>query len=239
MKKRGLCAPRVLTAGDAAVTIEFGSSIDPSINARVHAFARAAETASLPGVIEIVPTFRSVTIYFDPGTADAPALLERLETLARSFPPDMATPSRIVDIPVLYDTECGPDLPDVAAFAKRSVNEVIALHASVTYRVYMLGFSPGFPYLGRVPDAIAMPRLAVPRMHVPAGTVGIAGSQTGIYSIESPGGWRLIGRTPFRVYAPHRPTPFLLNPADGVRFVAIDREEYDRRCQEESNKSKV
>ncbi|MGH7232265.1 MAG: 5-oxoprolinase subunit PxpB [Nitrospiraceae bacterium] len=232
MKQTLSRAPRVLAAGDAALTIEFGSTIDPASNARVVACARVVEGLSIPGVVEIVPTYRSLTVYFDPIAIDSAWLAERLEALARSVPADALRSSRTVEIPVLYGGEYGPDLPDVAAFAKRRIEDVIALHGSVTYRVYMLGFSPGFPYMGQVPDEIAMPRLGSPRMRVPAGSVGIAGSQTGIYPIESPGGWRLIGRTPLRLYDPNRPTPFLLKPEDCVRLVAIDRQEYDRLSQE-------
>ncbi|HET7438858.1 MAG TPA: 5-oxoprolinase subunit PxpB, partial [Nitrospira sp.] len=131
----------------------------------------------------------------------------------------------------LYGGEGGPDLQDVAAFAKLSAAEVIRLHASVLYRVYMLGFSPGFPYLGLVPEPLAMPRLPTPRITVPAGSVGIAGTQTGIYPISTPGGWRLIGRTPIALYRAHSATPFLLNPGDLVRFEPIERQEFDRlRC---------
>ncbi|GMV48737.1 MAG: 5-oxoprolinase subunit PxpB [Nitrospira sp. NTP2] len=129
-------------------------------------------------------------------------------------------------IPVWYGDEAGPDLLDLAQSVDLTADAVIALHASVTYRVFMLGFSPGFPYLGRVPDRIAVPRLATPRTRVEAGSVGIAGPQTGIYPQSSPGGWRIIGRTPVRLFALDRPHPFLLAPGDRVRFVPIGKEEF-------------
>jgi inhibitor of KinA len=222
------CYPRVLAAGDAALTIEFGSTIDPEINDRVMAFSRVVDRLFLSGVIDVVPTYRSVTVYVDPMRIDVVSLAECLKALAESLPPTTPRRSRMMKIPVLYGGEHGPDLAAVAAFAGRSVEDVIALHVSVDYRVYMLGFSPGFPYMGRIPDEIAMPRLATPRAKVPAGSVGIAGSQTGIYPLESPGGWRLIGRTPLRLYDPSRPKPFLLEPEDRVRFVLVDQDEYAR-----------
>ncbi|MGH7205819.1 MAG: 5-oxoprolinase subunit PxpB [Nitrospiraceae bacterium] len=224
--------PRVLAAGDAAVTVEFGETIAPEINDRVMAFAQAVEGLGLDWLIETVPTYRSATVYFDPVVIEADQLAERLLTLAESLPQPSARPSRQVDIPVAYGGEFGPDLADVASFASLSVEETITLHASVEYRVYMLGFSPGFPYLGVVPDALAMPRLSTPRAKVPAGSVGIAGSQTGIYPLDTPGGWRVIGRTPLRLYDQARPKPFLLEPGDSVRFVSIDRQEFERLAAE-------
>lgn len=220
--------PRVLPAGDAAVTVEFGEAIDPEVNDRVLAFARGVEELALSGVIETVPTYRSATVYFDPSLVDAGSLAQRFQTLAETLPPPISQGRRTVEIPVVYGGEFGPDLAEVATFARLPVELAIALHASVRYRIYMLGFTPGFPYLGPVPDMLAMPRLAEPRTRVPAGSVGIAGSQTGIYPIESPGGWRLIGRTPLRLYDPARPQPFLLEAGDRVQFKPISREEYDR-----------
>jgi len=223
-----LCYPRVLAAGDAAVTVEFGETIAPEINDRVRVFAQAVEGLKLEGLMEIVPTYRSATVYFYPVSIEADQLAERLLALAKSLPPLNPCPSRLVDIPVAYGGEFGPDLADVTSFARLSIEETIALHASVEYRVYMLGFSPGFPYLGPVPDAIAMPRLPTPRAKVLAGSVGIAGPQTGIYPLDTPGGWRVIGRTPLKLYDQARPKPFLLEPGDSVRFVRIDRQEFER-----------
>lgn len=230
--------PRVLPAGDAAMTVEFEETIDPGINDRVLAFARGVERLALPGVIETVPTYRSATVYFDPILVDAGSLAERLKALAEALPPPPSQVRRTVQIPVVYGGESGPDLADVAAFARLSVEEAIALHASVCYRVYLLGFVPGFPYMGPVPDALAMPRLAEPRARVPAGSVGIAGSQTGIYPIESPGGWRLIGRTPLRMYDKSRLQPFLLEAGDWVQFLPIGREEFERMAGSEERNAR-
>lgn len=224
----------MLPAGDAALTVEFGDSIAPEINDRVLAFAQVVDVLrpdERRGIIEVVPTYRSATVYFDPLAADGRLLAERLRTLAETLPPRRATKPRTVEIPVIYGEAFGPDLAEVAAHAGLPVEEAIRLHASVEYRCYMLGFSPGFPYLSPVPDALAMSRLAEPRASVPAGSVGIAGLQTGVYPIESPGGWRLIGRTPLRLYDPGRTQPFLIEAGDAVRFVAISRSEFERYQQ--------
>ena len=219
---------RLLPLGDAALTIEFGNEINPALNARAIAFAGHVRAQAWEGVLDIVPTYRSVTIHVDPLHLDVNALSNRLLRLSRSFLPHSAPAAKEHTVPVFYGGEHGPDLEDVAAFAKMSVDDVIRLHSSVLYRVYMLGFSPGFPYLGIVPASIAMPRLATPRAIVPAGSVGIAGMQTGIYPTATPGGWRVIGRTPVALYRPSSATPFLLNPGDTVRFDSIGPEDFDR-----------
>lgn len=204
--------------------MEFGAEIDPAVNDLVLAFADALAAQSLEGLVEVVPTFCSATVYFDPLIAEADALARRLLAVAASTAvKEIQRPgAHLIEVPVRYGGECGPDLEALAGEAGLPVERVIALHASVEYRVYMLGFMPGFPYLGRVPDAIALPRLATPRQIVSAGSVGIAGSQTGIYPIDSPGGWRLIGLTPLRLYDPQRDPPFLFAPGDRVRFLPID-----------------
>jgi KipI family sensor histidine kinase inhibitor len=225
--------PRILPLGDIGLLVEFGESIDPAVNDRAVSFARTVERARVPGVIEVVPTYRSVAVYVDPPETDFVSLGMTLRTLAGNLSMDSADRQRIVTIPVLYGGEAGPDLPALAKRAGLSVEQAIALHTSVEYRVYMLGFSPGFPYLGMVPDAIAAPRLPEPRINVPAGSVGIAGRQTGIYPQDSPGGWRVIGRTPLVLYNPARTEPFLLEPGDRVRFVRIDQREFDRVKEEQ------
>ena len=231
MSERMASYPRLLAAGDAAVTVEFGAIIAPEINDLVLAFVDQVAASGLNGIIEVVPTYCSATVYMDPLRVDVEPLAERLRVLAQGASRRPAQPGRRVEIPVVYGDEFGPDLPAVAAYAKRSMEETIALHCSVDYRCYMLGFSPGFPYLGQVPDTIAMPRLAEPRAIVQAGSVGIAGSQTGVYPQESPGGWRVIGRTPLCLYEPARPQPFLIEPGDRVRFRAIDRAEFEQLIQ--------
>jgi len=218
---------RILSLGDAALTIEFGQEIDPAVNERVIAFAETVCAQTWEGVLDVVPTYCSVTIHVDPLCVDLDTLTNWLIQLPKTAHHSMPS-GKQHRIPVLYGGEGGPDLHDVAAFAKLSPADVIRLHASVLYRVYMLGFSPGFPYLGLVPEPLAMPRLSTPRITVPAGSVGIAGTQTGIYPISTPGGWRLIGRTPIALYRAHSATPFLLNPGDVVRFEPIEQPEFDR-----------
>jgi TIGR00370 family protein len=179
-------------------------------------------------MLDVVPTYCSVTIHVDPLNLDLDTLKERLQQLPHTTSHHKRASGTHHTIPSVVWRRVGPDLDDVAAFAKLSVPEAIRLHASVLYRVYMLGFSPGFPYLGLVPAPLTMSRLATPRTSVPAGSVGIAGNQTGIYPTSTPGGWRLIGRTPVALYRPSSSIPFLLSPGDMVRFEPIGPQEFDR-----------
>ena len=223
---------RMVPLGDSAITVEFGDEIDPRINACVVAFAKTVRDQGWRGIYDVVPTYRSITVYFDPLHWDSNALTERLKTLPRPGTSDTISQGTLHQIPVLYGDEWGPDLEEVAAFAGLPPAHAIALHASIRYRIYMLGFSPGFPYLGLVPERLAMPRLPTPRTRVPAGSVGIADRQTGIYPTATPGGWRLIGRTPIAVYRKTGPNPFLLKPGDLVQFRPIDRDEFDYQSRE-------
>jgi KipI family sensor histidine kinase inhibitor len=227
---------RLLPLGDAALSIELGEAIDPAVNARVIALAERIRGQSWNGVLDVVPPYRSLTIHVDPRRLDLPALMDRLRLLPVPQPGE-PTSGKDVTITVLYGGAAGPDLDDRAGFANLSAADVIRLHSSTAYRVYMLGFSPGFPYLGPVPEPLAMPRLATPRPTVPAGSVGIAGRQTGIYPIASPGGWRVIGHTPFALYRPASPSPFLVSPGDVVRFVPIDATTFDRLRRESHDQS--
>lgn len=216
---------RVVPAGDCAVVVEFEERIDPLINAEVIALAHSIQTAGFRGVRDVVPTFRSVAVYFDPLTVDYDALMAHLEVSHRSSVlPDS---SSLVRVPVCYGGELGPDLADVAAFAGVSEADVITLHSAVTYRVFMLGFVAGFAYLGSVDPRIAMPRHSTPRVRVPPESVGIAGTQTGIYPLATPGGWRLIGRTPLKPFDLQRDEPFLVRAGDSVQFYPITRTEFD------------
>jgi inhibitor of KinA len=223
---------RILHLGDAALTVEFGHEIDPTLNARVISFAQTVRAQTWEGVLDVVPTYCSVTIHVDPLCLDLNTLTDRLLNLPHALSQEATSSGTHHTIPVLYGSEWGPDLEEVAAYAKMSGADVIRLHSSVLYRVYMLGFSPGFPYLGSVPKALAIPRLTTPRTRVPAGSVGIADMQTGIYPTATPGGWRLIGRTPIDLYRPSRTTTFLLSPGDMVRFVPITAQEFDRLLRE-------
>jgi inhibitor of KinA len=217
---------RLVPAGDSALIVEFEERIDPVVNAHAIAVAEALQSPALAGVRDVVPTFRSVAVYFDPLRTNYDALLARIEDAASQRGPQATAGRAPVRIPACYGGDFGPDLPRVAAFAHMSEAEVVHLHVSVTYRVFMLGFVPGFAYLGMVDERIAMPRQSTPRVRVPLGAVGIAGVQTGVYPAETPGGWQLIGRTPIKPFDPGRPEPFLMKAGDSVQFVAIDREEY-------------
>ena len=217
---------QIVAAGDSALVVEFAERIDAAVNAQAIALADAIQRAAIAGVRDVVPSFRTVTVYFDPLRVDYRTLTARIEDEGRQPSPAAATMTPPIRIPVCYGGELGPDLADVAAFARLSEREVVDRHSSRVYRVYALGFVAGFAYLGIVDDTIAMPRHATPRVRVPAGSVGIAGVQTGVYPAETPGGWRIIGRTPIKPFDLARPDPFLLKAGDTVRFYAIDRDAF-------------
>ncbi len=227
--------PCLRWAGEAALTIELGEGVDPSASDRALALADAIEQRSIAGVRDVVPTYRSTTVYFDPLVCDGEQLVGELVSLSKSIPSSRSGTSRTLDIPVRYGGADGPDLDEIARLTGKSPAEVVALHHSVIYRVYLIGFLPGFPYLGGVPPAIRVPRLAEPRKRVPAGSVAIAGQQAGVYPLESPGGWRILGRTPRRLFDPARPEPCLLAPGDRVRFVPIDDQTYRRLSAHEAD----
>jgi inhibitor of KinA len=220
---------RVTAAGDAALVLEFPPRIDPVINDAVMAAADEMRAAWGAILQDIVVGYCSVTVYFEPLRVDANWLEGEIWQAAERAG---RTPRRrtggLVEVPVCYEGGFAPDLEDVAAFGGVATEEVVARHAGRSYRVYMIGFVPGFAYLAEVDGRIAMPRRAVPRRVVPAGSVGIAGGQTGIYPAETPGGWNIIGRTPLRPWDPDRDEPSLFRPGDAVRFVAISRDEYER-----------
>jgi len=218
---------RIVAAGDSAIFVEFEERIDAGVNARTIAFAEAVQAANLAGIRDVVPAYRSTAIYFDPLRTDSDALMACVEREAVRPAMTLAAATAPVRIPVCYGGELGPDLPAVAAFAKADERDVVRLHADGTYRVFMLGFVPGFAYLGTVDGRIAMPRRSTPRVRVPSGSVGIGGIQTGVYPAETPGGWQLIGRTPVKPFDPSRDPPFLMKAGDSVQFYPIDRREYD------------
>lgn len=221
---------RFLPCGDRAVTVEWGSTIDEHINRQVHAFARKVEALSHPAITEVVPTYRSATVHYRPEVFSYEELNQLLAPLAQRSTEE-AEELPVVEIPVCYGGEYGPDLEEVAQHCSLTPEEVIARHTAPTYRIYMLGFTPGFPYLGGMDPSIAAPRRKEPRIHIPAGSVGIAGEQTGVYPIVSPGGWQLIGRTPLRLFDPQREQPILLSAGAGIRFVPIDEETF-RKMEE-------
>jgi inhibitor of KinA len=221
---------RIAAAGDSALVVEFPSRIDPAINNRAMALAASLKSRWRAILRDVVIGYCTVTVYFDPRRIDARWLESEIQALAAQSPEDARGSGALVEVPVCYDPDLGPDLSDVAAFGECSIEDVIALHESDTYRVYMVGFIPGFAYLAEVNPRIATPRRSTPRTAVPAGSVAIAGAQTGIYPAVTPGGWNIIGRTPLKPYDPNRADPLLFRPGDNVRFVRISRAEFDRAC---------
>jgi len=207
-------------AGDSTLVLELESRIDPGVNARAIAIADAVRRRRLRGVRDVVSTYRSVAAFFDPLQTQLEALARALDEAEADAPAAMA--SQTVDVPVAYGGENGPDLPEVARLTGLTERQVIDKHAGRPYRVFMLGFVPGFAYMGVVDESIRTPRRATPRVRVPAGSVAIAGAQTGIYPQETPGGWQLIGRTRVRPFDPDREPAFLVTAGDHVRFVAVE-----------------
>jgi len=213
--------PRILIAGDHALVVEYGPTIDETINRRVRALTGALAAKAVPGVVEVVPTYRSAMVHYDPDAITPAALREAILDADRHVDEVALPASRVIEIPTAYGGRFGPDLDAVAAETGLSPREVIEIHHSRDYLVYMMGFMAGFPYLGGLSPRIAVPRLASPRTKVPAGSVGIALGQTGIYPTDSPGGWRLIGWTPVRIFdATHEP-PVLFEAGDYIRFVPM------------------
>lgn len=227
---------RFLPCGDQAVTVEWGSTIDEHINRQVHAFARKVEALSHPAITEVVPTYRSATVHYRPEVLSYEELKHLLAPLAQGSAEE-AEELPVVEIPVCYGGEYGPDLLEVAQHCSLTPEEVIARHTAPTYRIYMLGFTPGFPYLGGMDPSIAAPRRKEPRIHILAGSVGIAGEQTGVYPIVSPGGWQLIGRTPLRLFDPQKEQPILLSAGAGIRFVPIDEEAFRKMEEKEGERA--
>jgi len=217
---------RIAAAGDAAWLLEWPSGIDPAISARAVVLADLARQLH-PAVRDAVVGYCSLTVYFDPLRIDGDDLESQLRRLADDLPEVSENDGAEFDVEVCYGGEFGPDLTDVAARAGVREADVIALHARRTYRVYVVGFIPGFPYMATVDERLALPRRATPRMRVPAGSVAIAAGQTGIYPRETPGGWHLIGRTHVKPYDRSRADPFLFKPGDRVRFHPIERAQFE------------
>ena len=218
--------PLFRIAGDRGLLMELGEEISPKVQERIRAMILALEKTTLPGVVEYLPSYRSLAVVYDPLSTSFALLREDLRQVHQSLASLALPPPRLVEIPVCYGGEFGPDLGHVASHHQLAEQEVISLHSGTDYLVYMIGFTPGFPYLGGLDEQLHTPRLTSPRKMVPAGSVGIANGQTGIYPIDSPGGWQLIGRTPVQLFDPGREEPFLLAAGDTLRFVAIDYPRY-------------
>jgi inhibitor of KinA len=218
----------ITPAGDAALVLRFGERIDPAINDRVLAALGALDRNPHAAVLDLVPGYASLMVLYDPGRATAPEVEAWVTSTLAAAPATAPAPGRRVEIPVFYDPRVAPDLEPLAAEKALSVDELVALHAAGEYRCYLIGFRPGFPFLGGLDPRLHAPRLATPRVRVPAGAVGIAGQQTGVYPVASPGGWRLIGRTPARLFDPDRAEPFLVRAGDTVVFAPLDEAAYLR-----------
>ena len=219
---------RFLFSGDSALVIEFGNEISVDINKKIRKMMDDIKKENIDGIVELVPTYCSLLINYDVLKIDYNTLVEKLKTFLNN---DLETAEgeevTLIEIPTLYNDEVGPDLSYVAEHNKISKEEVIKIHTGTDYLVYMLGFMPGFTYLGGMSEKIATPRLESPRLQIYPGSVGIAGKQTGMYPSMSPGGWRIIGRTPLKLYNPDSDTPVYISSGDYVRYVSISEEEYN------------
>jgi inhibitor of KinA len=210
--------------GDQGFAVRFGAGMDPAVGAQVSAAVQRLEQGRPVGVVDVVPGYASLLVIHDPVAGDPDEVRGWIrERLSRTVT-EVAPAGRTVRIPVLYHPRLAPDLEELARDKGLTVEALIALHTGAAYRCCLLGFRPGFPFLGGLDARLHAPRLATPRVRVPAGSVGIGGQQTGIYPVDSPGGWRIIGRTPLRLFDPGRPDPFLVHPGDTVAFHAIGAE---------------
>lgn len=217
---------RILTAGDSSLLVEFGKEISPDINRKIAATVQLMKEQHIEGVVDIIPAFCSLLINYDPRVISYVEMKQRMQDLIKVDAKAEAGRKRVFEIPVCYGGEYGPDIANIAKNAGLSEKEVIEIHSSRDYLIYMLGFLPGFTYLGGLDERIHTPRLATPRIKINAGSVGIGGSQTGIYPLDSPGGWQLMGMTPVKTYDPEREIPILVEAGDYIRFVPITEAEY-------------
>lgn len=220
--------PLFLFAGDSAINVEFGKTIDPEINKRIRSLSDSLSRKPIKGITECVPTFRSLLVCYDPLQTGGEALIRKLKRRIASLSSGTSEIKRVFHIPVCYGGEFGEDIAFVASHAGLSEKEVVDIHTGRDYLIFMLGFMPGFAYLGDMDERLHTPRLSDPRTSIPAGSVGIGGEQTGIYPLPSPGGWQLIGRTPVKPYDPMRAEPILYRAGDYIRFFSVDAEEYHR-----------
>jgi inhibitor of KinA len=211
--------PRIVPLGDAALLVQMGDEIDFAINQRVHALAALIGFSPLQGIVETVPAYGTLLIHYDPLVLTYSKVRQWVQSKLEQVEVSRAGRPRRIDVPVKYGGQSGPDLQSVAQYHHLQIEDIIRLHSQRTYIIYMMGFTPGFPYMGKLDDAIITPRLEVPRTIVPQGTVAIAGSQTGIYPVASPGGWRLIGHTSLQLFDPQAESPFLFSPGDEVKFI--------------------
>ncbi len=221
-------------AGDQGLLVEYGEGIDPGINAKVRAMAMGLKETKPKGIVEIIPTYRSLLVIYDPILTN-PYILEKfMGELEVSAQKKSIPPSTVVEIQVCYGKGYGPDIENVARTNGITPNEVIQIHSKSEYLIYMVGFTPGFPFLGGLSEKLFTPRLETPRLKVPKGSVGIANNQTGVYPIESPGGWQLIGRTPLNLFDPGRANPLLYQAGDKIKFIPVTEDEYKELLNKET-----
>ncbi|GIO65817.1 5-oxoprolinase subunit PxpB [Paenibacillus cookii] len=226
--------------GETALLIQFGEKIDEGVNRQVQAAVSLLEASPFPGFVECIPSFAAVAVYYDPFRLDRSpgegTAFEHVRSLVQNRLKQIGVHAErkrdVIDIPVCYGGEHGPDLAYVAELNGLDEAEVVSIHSGRDYLVYALGFAPGFPYLGGMPASISAPRKGTPRLSIPAGSVGIAGTQTGIYPLDTPGGWQIIGRTPLALFRPGQDPPVLLNSGQYIRFRPIGVSEYDRLAGE-------
>ena len=219
--------PLFRTMGDRSLLIDLGEGISPETNDRVRGLSKVLEQDLPQGFMEAIPAYRSLLVVFDPRKTTSALIRAWIESHLSCEVAQVITEPKIMDVPVVYGGEFGPDLEWVAHFHGTTEAEVIRLHTSISYRVYMIGFMPGFAYMGELPEALNTPRKETPRVRVPRGSVAIAQRQTGIYPSESPGGWQIVGRTPLRLFDPASEPPTPIQAGDRVRFIPIRQEEVE------------
>ncbi len=222
-------------AGDCGLLVEYGEGINIEVNAKVRSMAIVISKNTPGGIVEIIPTYRSLLVVYDPVLTN-PKRLKNVLTLLEEQLDDIKIPAHVaVEIPVCYGGEFGPDISVVGKAHNLTEDEVVLIHSEPEYLIYMVGFTPGFAYLGGLSEKLHTPRLATPRMSVPQGSVGIANNQTGMYPVASPGGWQLIGRTPLKLFAPERLNPFLYQAGDKIKFKPISAEEFFKSAEKEGS----
>jgi inhibitor of KinA len=218
---------QLFNMGDRGLLLEFGDEISREINEKVRRMALAIQSEAVPGILETVPTYRSLLVLYNSLILCVRDLKKRLESIEEGLGQFPFPEPRLTRIPVVYGGKFGPDLESVAEYHRSAPDEIIRLHCSRNYLIYLIGFMPGFPYMGELPEGLVTPRLETPRLSVPAGSVAIAQKQTGIYPMDSPGGWQLLGRTPVRMFDPGKNPPAYLRMGDRVQFYPVSEKEFE------------